>query len=285
MEPPRTPPGPLEPDELPLIAYAAQDEASAMPIVPAPVQREWIAATHEGFARRCLPLMMANQSEWWLLNNRTFTVEWEGHVHASSLHVRYAEPEGTEFAFSNFGHGVLTFHIPYLFRTPPGWNLLARGPANRPKDGATALSAVVETDWTHAFFTMNWQVTRPFQEIEFRAGEPVCAIVPQRRDEPARFRPEILPLAGSAEEEGYREFATSRERFSEERVVPGTPAYAAKWQRHYLRGESVGGARFPDHRRKLGLRPFSGPTAPDPAPRADAERADPLPPEETGEPE
>jgi hypothetical protein len=39
-------------------------------------------------------------------------------------------------AISHFGSGILTWNVPYLFRTPPGYNLLVRGPANWPKDAA-----------------------------------------------------------------------------------------------------------------------------------------------------
>ena len=35
---------------------------------------------------------------------------------------------------SHFGNGILTWHLPMLFRTPPGYNLSVRGPANYPKD-------------------------------------------------------------------------------------------------------------------------------------------------------
>ena len=35
---------------------------------------------------------------------------------------------------SHFGSGILTWHLPLLFRTPPGYDLLVRGPANHPKD-------------------------------------------------------------------------------------------------------------------------------------------------------
>ncbi|MYZ40640.1 MULTISPECIES: DUF6065 family protein [unclassified Streptomyces] len=248
-----------EDGELPLIAYAVEDgDTPSMPLVAASARRDWIAATEEGFARRCLPLVMAAHNEWWVLNNRTFTVEWLGNRQTSSLRFGYEgdDADAPHTASSLFGHGILTFDIPYLFRTPPGWNLSVRGPANLPKDGVTALAGLVETDWASAFFTMNWQLTRPNTPVEFRAGEPICALVPQRRDELARFRPRVIPLAGSAEEAGYRAFAESRRRFSEERVVPGTPAAATSFQRDYLKGVNPGGEVFADHRRKVKLREF-----------------------------
>ena len=48
---------------------------------------------------------------------------------------------------SHFGDGILTWHLPILFRTPPGYNLLVRGPANYPKDAVSPLEGIVETDW------------------------------------------------------------------------------------------------------------------------------------------
>ena len=52
-----------------------------------------------------------------------------------------ASPGESHLAESLFGHGILTWTLPYLFRTPPGYNLLARGPANWPKDGSAHLRA------------------------------------------------------------------------------------------------------------------------------------------------
>src|SRR5437867_3258270 len=49
------------------VAYHVRPELSAS-IVPAPATRSWIKATREAFAKRCLPLLMANQSGWFVLN-------------------------------------------------------------------------------------------------------------------------------------------------------------------------------------------------------------------------
>src|SRR4051812_45121993 len=46
--------------DLKLIAYRVHTMPS-MPIVPAPARRDWMDATHEKFAYRCLPLNIANQ--------------------------------------------------------------------------------------------------------------------------------------------------------------------------------------------------------------------------------
>ena len=49
-------------------------------------------------------------------------------------------------AVSHFGHGILTFHMPCLFRTEPGVDLMVQGPINRPKDAIAPLSGIIETD-------------------------------------------------------------------------------------------------------------------------------------------
>jgi Family of unknown function (DUF6065) len=43
-------------------------------------------------------------------------------------------PPGEITPVSHFGDGIRTWHLPMLFRTPPGYKLLVRGPANYPKE-------------------------------------------------------------------------------------------------------------------------------------------------------
>lgn len=99
------------------------------------------------FANRCLPLLIANQAGWFLLNNRAFEAEWKGERDQASLRIRYPRGTGRCWASSHFGHGILTFSLPYLFRTSQGFDLMARGPANLPKDGIASLEGIVETSW------------------------------------------------------------------------------------------------------------------------------------------
>ena len=74
---------------------------------------------------------------------------------------------------SHFGEGVITWNIPFLFRTSPGYNLLVRGPSNWIKDGVQALEGIVETDWAVQTFTMDWKFTRPRRWVRFEADEPI----------------------------------------------------------------------------------------------------------------
>src|SRR5437016_3513128 len=124
-----------------LVAYY-RGTKPGMPIVPASRWREWMNATVGRNANRCLPLLVANEAGWVLLNEQGFTAEWSGGETIYDLTVSYPGAKPGFPAVSNFGHGILTFLIPYLFRTPEGWDLLVRGPANLPRDGIAPLDGL-----------------------------------------------------------------------------------------------------------------------------------------------
>ena len=119
------------------------------------------------------------------------------------------------FVKSHFGHGILTWSLPYLFRTSPGFNLLVRGPANRPKDGASPLEGIVETDWSPATFTVNWMLTRPHLPVHFSRSEPIAMVVPCRRGELEAFEPARIRMGGGEREDMalYGRWRRERETF------------------------------------------------------------------------
>lgn len=232
-----------------------------MTIIPAIARRKWMDRTPSGFANRCLPLLIANQWGWFILNPYRFEVLWNGGPHPNDLHIRLSPNSGAAshrsmepLVRSHFGHGIITWRIPYLIRTPPGWNLYVRGPANWCKDGVAPLDAVVETDWSPAPFTMNARVTRPDAWISFEQNEPVCMVFPVPRQGIECFSPEIRSL--SDEPDLQREFAEwkrSREDFNAK--LTADPSGTA-WQKHYFRGTSVLGHPFPGHRTRVNVKPF-----------------------------
>src|SRR6188472_1682483 len=183
----------VSPSEAPsLTAYALQPHLG-MRLVPAPVRRDWMDRTPNRFAYRCLPLLIANQSGWLILNPDPIQATWDGSDRLDGVAI---EPLSARLPTvrSHFGSGVLTWNVPYLFRTSAGYNLHVRGPANAPKDGATPLEGIVETDWSPATFTVNWKLTRPGLPVVFEADEPICMIAPQRRGELEAVRPAVRHL-------------------------------------------------------------------------------------------
>lgn len=145
-------------------------------IRPAPVERVWMDATGDRFAYRCLPLAIANAHGWEILCSRSFAAGWNGKSDLSAIGL-LDDPGVVPLAVSHFGHGILAFHIPCVFRTEPGIGLLVQGPINRPKVAIAPLAAIVETDWTPFTFTMNWKFIRPGTPVRFERGEPICHIL------------------------------------------------------------------------------------------------------------
>lgn len=232
-------------------------------IVPAGRWRDWMEATDERWANRCLPLLMANESGWWLLNPHGFTAVWDGGKATRSIGFELDEPLERGVVASMFGYGIITWTIPYLFRTDPGWNLLARGPANQPKDGVSPLEGLVETDWSTATFTMNWKLTRPGLAVRFDAGEPFCMIVPQRRNELESFDPRRTELAAAEKElaSGYRSWERSRDQLamlkfvSEYGQIEGFDPKT--WEQDYFKGRTPDGTAASEHQTKRRLRAFA----------------------------
>src|ERR1700761_7574230 len=110
-------------------------------LVPGRVQRDWMDAFPFRHAYRCLPMTMANSTGWELLNPIPFTAEWNGGPEATDIKLtpHRPHPDFTDLVESHFTSGVLTFHVGYLFRTPPGWGVWASGAPNHMKDGIHAL--------------------------------------------------------------------------------------------------------------------------------------------------
>jgi LPS sulfotransferase NodH len=242
--------------DLPLIAFDL-NPAMGIPIETAPSRRDWMDATPGRFVYRCLPLVIANQHGWILRCPWRVAAVWTGGDGLDALRIELPSNATPRFASSHFGFGILTFSINYIFRTPPGFNLHVRGPANMPKDGIAPLEGIVETDWTEATFTMNWKFTRPYHEIVFEAGEPFAMISPIARGEIERFEPEIRMIAEDpALEAGYRAWSQSRDKFNHDLSVEGSTAQQQGWQRHYVRGETVGQRRADQHQTGLALHDF-----------------------------
>lgn len=244
-----SPPGPTT-----IIAYRVSHTLE-LEIEPATMSRVWMSDTRDGFANRCLPLLIANQAGWHILGRDTIRAVWDGGKGLKSLTIERLEGEGTPYAISHFGHGIVTFTLPFLFRTPPGVNLLVRGPANIPVDGATALEGIVETDWTPATFTMNWKLTRPGLPVTFPSGEPIAMLVPMVRGALEAFTPEIRAVDDDAETaREFRAWRKSREAFLGDLNQPGSEANEQGWQKDYVLGR---GAPDGGHQRKLSLRPWT----------------------------
>ena len=208
-------------------------------IVPGRAQRAWMDAFQDRHAYRCLPLTMANTTGWEILCPVGFTAEWNGGKLKEDLVLRpdRPHPDFHDWVKSHFTHGVITFHAGYLFRSPPGWDMVAQGPPNWIKDGIQPLVGLVETDWLPFPFTMNWMLTRPGR-VRFEKGEPFCffTLTPHRALE--EVQPVQRSLGSEPElKEQYAIWTREREAFNNRLRREDPQTVREAWQRYYFKGE------------------------------------------------
>jgi hypothetical protein len=217
-----------------LICYRISPHAPRL--VPARAERDWMDATDQRFAYRCLPLTIANSMGWEMLCPMTFEAEWNGERGLDAIEISADSAEIETFVASHFGGGVLTFMTHYLFRTDEGIGLNVRGSPNRPKDGIGPLEGIVETDWLDFPFTMNWKFTRP-GKVRFEEGEPFCFIAPMAYRALADVRPTIVPIEAVPERlEAFRRYSALRGEFNQKLQDPNSEASRQRWQRWYFKG-------------------------------------------------
>jgi hypothetical protein len=82
----------------------------------------------------CLPLVVANTYGFIVKSQYAFNVFWDGGPYRSSMQITEIHEENSEpkvlDVSSHFGHGILTVNVPFIFRTPPGINLMTINPPN-----------------------------------------------------------------------------------------------------------------------------------------------------------
>ena len=240
-----------------LTCYALHDFAPKL--VAARPQRQWMDDFPDRHAYRCLPLSIANAHGWDVLCPAPVEIEWNGGPAVGDITIRALKPlpggrPVEHFCRSNFSRGIVTLHVDYIFRTEPGWDLLATGPFNSPKENAYALTGIMEADWLPYPFTMNWQILRPGRVV-FEEGEPICSIFPIAKQALLDCEPEIHRLSDDIElSRQHQAFRESRDEFMK-RFHAGDPdAIRQAWQRHYFLGRHPDGTTVDDHLNKLRLK-------------------------------
>lgn len=244
-----------------LICQSLSDDPP--PIRSAPSKRDWMDATPESYAYRCLPLTIANSHGWEVINPVAFEAVWNGQTAKEAITLTFDDKVPLPTAsyvkgMSHFGSGVVTFELPFIMKTPPGWSLMVTGPINRPKDGIAPLTGVIETDWSPYTFTMNWLFTRTNHKVRFEAGEPIAHFFPVRRGVLERIEPEVRDLYEDMDRKTQNDlWRESRTGFLKGLSEKEAEAVAQKWQKAYYRGvrpDGKDGAK--DHAIKLRLEEF-----------------------------
>jgi hypothetical protein len=215
---------------------------AAPKIIPARSERDWMDATDQRFAYRCLPLTIANSMGWEMLCPMTFEAEWDGSNGLDAITIGADSADIEKFVASHFGSGVLTFMTHYLFRTDEGIGLTVRGSPNQPEDGISALEGIVETDWLDFIFTMNWKFTRP-GKVRFEEGEPFCFITPVAYRALEDVTPKIIPMDAAPEQKAaFQRYADLRRDFNRKLQEEDPDTVRQRWQKWYFRGVQPDGS-------------------------------------------
>jgi hypothetical protein len=213
--------------------------------------------TGDRFAYRCLPMLLANTAGWVIANPVKFYVSWNGGAKTHDLSIEFPK-NADDRIVSHFGSGVLTFTLPYLFRTPKNVNLWVKGPSNWPKDGIQALEGIVETDWATATFTMNWKMTRPNHIVSFGEGEPICMVIPVSRGLAEGLNPVQTLIKENPElQAGHQHWSKQREEFLKLMAQGNPRVVKEQWEKDYFKGYASSGEAFLDHQTQISLKPFA----------------------------
>lgn len=224
---------------------------------PADPRRDWMEQTPDKGAHRCLPLVMANQCGWVIKCPLRFKVEWSGKKTQDALTFKFFD-EGLEGGIpikSSFGLGIVSFIMPWLFRTSEGIGLMVRGPTNYSKDNIVPLDGLVETDWAPYTFTMNWRITKPKTPIWFAKDEPICMIIPYPIAILEQCKTRIAPIESEVElQQQYAEWTAIRQRQFKDATEAGSTAGLYKLD--YVRGSRPDGTFAQAHWSKFKLDRF-----------------------------
>lgn len=244
-----------------ITAYITSTSARHFPIEPSPQSRDWMDSTPARFANRCLPLRIANQSGWVIRSGCSFSAQ-RTDLDTPGFSVMFefnddTPPDAASAIQDLFGQGIMTFHLPYLFRTDPGYALIARGAPNFFVQNAYPLEGVIETDWTPATFTMNWRVLEEGATCVFERGDPLCFIQPIHLGALESVEPQIESIESDTDLNlRYQAWQTSRLAFNK-----NPDRRASEWQKDYYRGPKQQPADEPSigqaHRTRIKLRHFS----------------------------
>jgi hypothetical protein len=207
-------------------------------IRPGRPERAWMDAFGHRAPYRCLPLTVANSSGWELLCPYGFTAEWNGGSLAQDITITPDPPvtDHHHFVSSHFAGGVVTFHPGYLFRTDPGWAVVASGPPNMPRFGIQPLTGLIETDWLPFPFTMNWMFTDTGR-IRFEKGDVFCFMNLVEHGKLDVVKPIVRKIDDHPQLKAeYQAWSTSRHDFNHKLALRDPETMKQAWQRYYFKG-------------------------------------------------
>ena len=210
-----------------------KDSQNIFPIERADYKRDWMDAYPHAFAYRCLPLKIANEAGWLVRCPVDFDAEYI--TDDSPLESVKVTIKGNDwyknYIRSHFGRGVITFSLPYIFRTPDPWCIWARGYPNYYKDNVSFLEGIIETYWLHSTFTYNIRIVEKNKIVSFKKGEPIMFLTCINPNEINNSTIQYDLVDNKPElKQAYEQWNVSRAEFNKNLKNP------EDWQKDYFKG-------------------------------------------------
>ncbi|MEM9740158.1 MAG: DUF6065 family protein [Pseudomonadota bacterium] len=250
-----TAPVPLPPNTVRACLVEGADVDPADHLRVAKATRDWMDRVPQKYIYRCIPLIAANTMGWELLNPVDTVVGWTGGPSNTDVIARSASPNRFG-AVSHFGAAIVTWYIPFVFRTSPDLGLIVAAPSNHELADAVPLDAFVRTDWLPFPFTLNWRITRARVDVAIPKRMPLARILPYPLALLDETRLEIAEVASDpgfrAEVEAWGKARASNVAKAESDVAEwlsggAEPTGDGVWNQQYVRAQGAEGAGYAPH--------------------------------------
>lgn len=188
--------------------------------VPPPVRqsrlkRDWMDNTYKKHAYHCMPMTVANVYGWEMVLENDVVVKWSGGNTVPEIVAGAVAPSGRTVASASI-IGMVSFHMGWVISTEKNISCWFSGSPNYVIEGAFPLTATVPTWWWPDEFQMNWMITKPGEEIVFKAGTPFCFFFPYNDEVVPSIEVEIADLYDD------KDLVESRIRYNNEKSRKNT---------------------------------------------------------------
>ena len=211
-------------------------------------KRDWF----DSHFYRCLPLTIGNQYGFTISSEFDIAFEWNGgnKIEDTKLYIdnEVDNLNNTKFPniTSHFGHGIVTIHPPFFFRTPIGVNLMTVNPPNHIIPNITVMTGVIETDNLRRSFSFNLKIQIPNIKVFIPAGHPLGAFIPIPRYYCDEFNLDFAENLFNKELVDEEIKAGKDATKYRDEIEPTLKHGVGK---HYMQGKDVYGNMFKDHQK------------------------------------
>ena len=153
-----------------------RDNGPVANIEPLSAKRDWMEATFDKHAYRCLPVTITNQLGWAISFPEDITFMWDGQISTSGEHVKILA--GEKYVQTGRGQATVSFETGLVFRTPENYSLLTYNIPNMFIEGVAPYTTIISSSFFEGPLPVAWKITKAFVPITIKANQPIAAVFP-----------------------------------------------------------------------------------------------------------